>query len=146
VSSSRPSEIRQVMESKDRDHLSLGSMTTGQTDEDDSDCDYCPHFQHALELIGRRWTGSILKIIGDRSLRFGEIRSDIPGLSDRLLDTRLTELEDEGVVSRIERNGEVRYAATAKGVALRPAFDAIGKWTYEFPMEERPNALPGRRS
>jgi DNA-binding HxlR family transcriptional regulator len=146
LSSSRPSEIDQVMEPKDGDQLSLGFMATGEIDDGNSDFDYCPHFQHALELIGRRWTGSILKIIGDRSLRFSEIRSDVPGLSDRLLDARLTELEDEGVVCRIERNGEVSYAATAKGVALRPAFDAIGKWTYEFPMEARPDVLPGRRS
>ena len=121
-------------------------MATGAMEASNDDCDYCPQFQHALELIGRRWTGSILKVVGDRSLRFGEIRADIPGLSDRLLVTRLTELEEEGVVSRIEQNGEVRYRATEKGVALRPAFDAIGKWTYEFPMDERSDALPGRRN
>jgi DNA-binding HxlR family transcriptional regulator len=134
------------MEPGDEDQLSLGSMATGAMDSSNSDCDYCPQFQHALELIGRRWTGSILKVIGDRSLRFGEIRADVPGLSDRLLDTRLTELEDEGVVARTERNGEVRYLATEKGVALRPAFGAIGKWAYEFPMDERSDVLPGRRS
>lgn len=116
-------------------------MATGEH----NDCDYCPLFQHALELIGRRWTGSILKVIGDRSLRFGEIRSEIPGLSDRLLDTRLTELEDEGIVVRNEAPGEVRYSLTKKGMGLGPVFGALAEWAGGFAEESEEPAVPGRR-
>ncbi len=116
-------------------------MATG----DHQDCDYCPFFQHALELIGRRWTGSILKVISDRSLRFGEIRSEIPGLSDRLLDARLTELEDEGIVVRDKATGEVRYSLTEKGVGLGPVFGALTGWAKGFAEEPNEPAVPGRR-
>lgn len=108
------------------------------------DTEYCPYFQHAVELIGRRWTGSILKVIGDRSLRFGEIRSAIPGLSDRLLDTRLTELEVEAIVMRTESQGEVRYSTTEKGRGLGPVFEAIAGWAESNAGDEA-HALPGRR-
>ena len=130
---------------KEAEPVLLSPMATHATDPAHGDCEYCPSFQHALELVGRRWTGSILKVIGDRSLRFGEIRSEIPGLSDRLLDARLTELENENIIERCEVGSEVSYVATPKGIALRPAFDAIGTWAYEFPTSECADALPGRR-
>lgn len=116
--------------------------TEGQDHEDSS---YCPYFQHAIELIGRRWTGSILKAVGENALRFGEIRTKIPGLSDRLLDTRLTELESEGILCRTENHGEVRYSATSKGVALGPVFESITEWAYQTAGESDVQELPGRR-
>ena len=47
---------------------------------------YCPVFHRAVELIGRRWNGPIIRALLDGADRFGEIRSRIPGLTDRLLD------------------------------------------------------------
>ncbi len=110
----------------------------------DAEDGYCPLFQHAVELIGRRWTGSILKVLGDGSLRFSEIRNAIPGLSDRLLDNRLTELEVEELVSRTKVNGEVRYTATTKGMELGPVFDAISTWASTHGCGMAHNQ-PGRR-
>ena len=46
---------------------------------------YCPVFHRAVELIGRRWNGPIIRALLDGADRFGEIRSRIPGLTDRLL-------------------------------------------------------------
>ncbi len=125
--------------------VALPTKDSPSEDQSAEDSCYCPHFQHAIELIGRRWTGSILKVVGEQALRFGEIRQQIPGLSDRLLDTRLTELESEGVLSRTENHGEVRYSATPKGVALGPVFDIIGQWAYENSSQEDNQELPGRR-
>lgn len=113
--------------------------------EDHDDSPYCPYFQHAIELIGRRWTGSILKVLGENALRFGEIRLQIPGLSDRLLDARLTELESEGILKRTENHGEVRYSATPKGIALEPVFDSIMHWASSNAQIDDLQDLPGRR-
>ena len=124
--------------------IAFHSMAT-ESGDDELGCDYCPHFQHALELVGRRWTGSILKVIGDRTLRFGEIRAEIPGLSDRLLDTRLSELEAEGLIRRSTDDGAVRYAASDKGIAIRPAFATLADWARAYPAPAQGDALPGRR-
>lgn len=110
----------------------------------DSDAEYCPFFQHAVELIGRRWTGSILKVLRVGPRRFGEIRGSVPGLSDRLLDARLTELEVEGIVARTEAEGEVRYELTEKGRGLGPVFDSIAAWATEHNCDEA-YAQPGRK-
>ena len=61
---------------------------------------FCPRYHHAVELIGRRWTGAILRAMLTGRCRFSEIAAAIPGLSDRLLSERLKELESEGIVVR----------------------------------------------
>lgn len=90
---------------------------------------YCPVFHRAVELIGRRWNGPIIRALLDGAERFGEIRSRIPGLTDRLLAQRLRELEREGVVERAYATATVpHYTLTAKGHSLAPAIESIAQW------------------
>ena len=60
--------------------------------------DYCPRFQATMELIGRRWSASILRTLLSGSHRFCEISTTIPGISHRLVSERLGELIDAGLV------------------------------------------------
>lgn len=101
---------------------------------------YCPFFQHAVEVVGRRWTASILRQLHFGVGRFGEIRAAIPGLSDRLLDTRLRELVEEGIVERADDGG---YRLTAKGSALAPVMNALTEWASSF-ADVAPTPVPGR--
>jgi len=119
-------------------------VTAAPGSDELDDCGYCPFFQHASELIGRRWTGSIIKVLSEQPLRFSQMRSVIPGLSDRLLHTRLTELEAEGIVERSEDGAEVRYGLTAKGTDLEPVIASIAQWA-EAHSGERSHAQPGKR-
>jgi DNA-binding HxlR family transcriptional regulator len=82
---------------------------------------YCPTFQGAVELIGRRWTGAIVRALLTGSNRFGEILGRVPGLSDRLLSERLRELESAGIVKRTvypEVPVRIEYELTDKGLEL----------------------------
>ena len=91
----------------------------------------CPLFHRAIEVVGRRWSGAILRILMEGPSRFCELRDAIPDLSDRLLSERLKELEELGLVSREvadDRPVVVTYRLTASGLALRPALDALGEW------------------
>jgi DNA-binding HxlR family transcriptional regulator len=92
---------------------------------------YCPVFQEAVELIGRRWTGAIVRTLLTGSTRFGEILARIPGLSDRLLSERLRELEAAGVVKRTvfpEVPVRIEYELTEKGRELEAIVGAISGW------------------
>ena len=60
----------------------------------------CPLYHEAVELVGRRWTGAILRVLMDGPLRFSEVAQSIPELSDRLLSERMKELESRGLVKR----------------------------------------------
>lgn len=95
----------------------------------------CPHFHSAVELIGRRWAGAILYSLGDGPLRFAELRQGVPGMSDRLLSTRLKELEQAGLVERTVREGtpvRVEYALTEKGCSLEPVIGGLRDWARRW--------------
>ncbi len=91
----------------------------------------CVRYQHAVEIIGKRWTGLILKVLMAGPLRFNEIAEQLQVISDRMLSERLKELEQEGVVERRvlpETPVRVEYTLTEKGRALAPVIQAIESW------------------
>src|SRR4051794_13988013 len=97
----------------------------------------CPHLHEAVELVGRRWSGAILEVMrsADRPLRFSEIATAIPDLSDRLLSERVKELEERGLVAREVHPGppvRVTYTLTDMGHALEPALAELKTWAREW--------------
>ena len=106
---------------------------------------YCPHFHHTVELLGRRWSGVILKVLAATGPhRFRDIRDRVPGLSDRLLTSRLGELETEGIIRRCEHDGTACYGLTSKGRRLEPVLDEIAAASHEWARAEAPAPRPGR--
>ena len=96
---------------------------------------FCPRFQYAIELIGRRWVGAILRVLVTTPARFNELLTAIPGLSDRLLTERLRELEREGIVTRTVtpcRPIRVTYELTACGRSLSNIICNIGTWSESW--------------
>lgn len=92
---------------------------------------YCPKFQKAVELIGRRWSGAIVRALLTGSVRFGDILGQVPNLSDRLLSERLREFEAEGIVTRTvfpEVPVRIEYRLTEKGLQLEEIVSAIDDW------------------
>lgn len=96
---------------------------------------FCPRYHHAVELIGRRWSGAILRALLSGATRFSDIQAAVPGLSDRLVSERLKELDAEGVVVRIvipETPVRIEYRLTEKGLALLPAVEALSMWAEQW--------------
>ncbi len=99
---------------------------------------YCPSYTRAIEIIGRRWTGAILRSMLAGASRFSEVLAGVPGLSDRLLSERLRELEAEGIVERrVTPSVPVRidYVLTTKGEALGDVVRAVAHWAGEWADE-----------
>jgi len=95
----------------------------------------CPLYHEAVELIGRRWTGAILRVLMDGPLRFSEVAASIPELSDRLLSERMKELEARGMVERKVIDGppvQVRYELSAMGHELEPALGELQVWARRW--------------
>lgn len=87
-------------------------------------------------MIGRRWAGAILYTLADEGpLRFAELKEAVPGMSDRLLSTRLKELERAGLVQRQVHPGprvRVSYGLTGKGESLKPVMGAMADWARRW--------------
>ena len=95
-----------------------------------------------MELLGRRWTGVILRELLNGPARFSDLKRAIPGLTDRLLADRLDELEREELVSRCVASEVVSYGLTERGADLREAITAItdhaAKWASTCQMATKP--------
>jgi DNA-binding HxlR family transcriptional regulator len=95
----------------------------------------CPLYHEAVELVGRRWTGAILAVLMEGALRFSEIASAVPELSDRLLSERMKELERRGIVERTVISGpplRVEYELSQMGRELEPALAEIERWANRW--------------
>jgi len=96
---------------------------------------FCPRFQYAIELIGRRWVGAVLRVLVAGPARFNELLAAVPNLSDRLLTERLRELEREGLVTRTvspDRPIRVTYELTDCGRSLSEIICTIGTWSERW--------------
>ena len=103
----------------------------------------CAKFHRAVELIGGRWTGAVIQLLLNGRMRFAELRSAIPDISDRMLSERLRELEAEGILARIvvpETPVRVEYELTEKGRALEHALAAVGRWAERWVTDVPPAA------
>ncbi|MGH2926983.1 MAG: winged helix-turn-helix transcriptional regulator [Solirubrobacteraceae bacterium] len=103
----------------------------------------CPLYHEAVELVGRRWTGAILRVMMDGPLRFSEIAQAIPELSDRLLSERRKELDARGIVHRTVIPGpplRVRYGLSEMGIALEPALVELQRWARRWLAETETDA------
>ena len=95
----------------------------------------CPFYHEAVELVGKRWTGAILRVLMDGPLRFSEIAQSVPELSDRLLSERMKELEGRGIVERTVHPGpplRVEYSLSRMGHELEPALFELQRWAERW--------------
>src|SRR2546427_6751761 len=93
--------------------------------------DYSAAFQRAIELIGKRWTGAVVKALIPAPARFNQLLSGIPGISDRVLTERLRELETEGIVERLVAPGphaRASYRPTSREGAPDPVVASGSEW------------------
>ena len=52
--------------------------------------------QLVMEQIGGIWKAPILWRLKNNTMRYGELRKDIPHISDKMLTSQLRELEEDG--------------------------------------------------
>jgi DNA-binding HxlR family transcriptional regulator len=105
------------------------------------DKEFCPHFQKAIELVGKRWSGTILRAIMHQPLRFSEISAHIMEISDRSLSLRLKELEAEGLITRSVEATQpvgVSYELTQKGRALESVIAELENWAHDWVAQHEP--------
>lgn len=112
----------------------IGSMK-GNTETQRDSAVFNTKYHHAVELIGRRWTGAIVRAMLNGAKHFSELTATIPGLSDRLVSVRLKELEAEGIVERVvipDKPVRIEYLLTKKGKALESVVDAVDTWAEQW--------------
>ena len=92
-----------------------------------------------LDVVGERWSLVIIQELLHRPLRYGELRSKLPGIGSNVLGDRLRRFEQHHLVQRVPGGvGEgVAYALTDRGRDLGPALAMFRRWALDelLPMD-----------
>lgn len=125
---------------------------------------FCP-ISKAMEALGERWSLLIVREVLLGSERFSDLQRGLPNISPTMLNRRLGELVDCGIIakSRPLSGRGYRYQLTQSGRELEPVLVALGSWgmrwargqmrdeeldvqmlMHEIQRECQPQQLPGQ--
>jgi DNA-binding HxlR family transcriptional regulator len=93
--------------------------------------EHCPT-RVVLDRIADKWTVLIVGALEEKTKRFGELRKEIGGVSQKMLTQTLRGLERDGIVARTVYASvppKVEYSLTALGRTLVHILEAIHEWS-----------------
>ena len=105
-------------------------MTTGTWDPYVRDCPS----RRLLDRIGDRWTVLIVGALDQGPRRFGELATEVDGVSQKMLTQTLRSLERDGFVSRTAYAvvpPHVEYELTDLGRSLQGPLGALERWAVD---------------
>ncbi|WP_327359146.1 winged helix-turn-helix transcriptional regulator [Streptomyces sp. NBC_01304] len=86
----------------------------------------------AIDVVGGKWKPMILWALYERgTLRFGELRREVTGVTEKMLTQHLREMEADGLIHREvyrEVPPRVEYSMTDLGAQLNQALIPLGCW------------------
>lgn len=91
----------------------------------------CNQVAAVLQRVGDKWSVLVVNVIGERSIRFNELKRQVGGISQRMLTLTLRGLERDGLVTRTVTSTippRVDYALTPLGKSLLVPVRALGEW------------------
>lgn len=92
---------------------------------------FCP-VGYALNVLAGKWKLQTVYAISQAgTVRFNELQRSLPGISNLMLSKTLKELEENGIVTRVQYNEvppHVEYSLSEIGKGIIPAFDKLGEW------------------
>lgn len=88
-----------------------------------------------LNIVGGKWKIMILCVIDkEGTVRYGDLRRSVFGITNTMLATSLKEMENDGLVERkqyMEMPVRVEYSLTPKAESIVPILLQLKKWGEE---------------
>lgn len=84
-----------------------------------------------MKFIGGKWKTIVLWYLKNKTYRFGELKKQIPDITEKMLSLQLKALEEDGLIKRevfAEVPLRVEYSMTDFGKTLIPILNEISKW------------------
>lgn len=98
--------------------------------------------EFALEKIGGIWKMPVLWRLKTKTMRFGEIKKDIPNISDKVLSTQLKQLESDGFINRKvipDTPVKVEYSLTVRGKRAIKMITVMRKYSTDLVKDFKKN-------
>ena len=99
-----------------------------------STCNEPCAIERGMRLIGGKWTGSIIYHLKDEPVRFNDLCRMLGGASRKMVDQRLKELENNGMVNRNvidSRPIAVAYSLTEFGRSALDILEQLRVWSED---------------
>lgn len=98
----------------------------------------------ALDIIVGKWKPIILfHLLTHETMRFSELKRNIPEITQKMLTKQLRELESEGIVDRVvypQVPPKVEYSITEYGRSLEGILTAMHEWGTKHRMRKMQNS------
>ncbi|MBR7159084.1 MAG: helix-turn-helix transcriptional regulator [Alphaproteobacteria bacterium] len=88
-----------------------------------------------LKLIGDRWKVMILQNLMDGTKRFGELKTSLGNITQKVLTSNLRNMEKSGLLIRnvyAQIPPKVEYTLTSIGYSLEPIIEQMAAWGAEY--------------
>jgi len=95
------------------------------------DCSPGCSVEAAIALIDGKWKSVVMFHLLGKTLRFNELRRQIPGVTQRMLTNQLRELEEDGLIERkvyAQVPPKVEYKLSPLGESIEPILMALKDW------------------
>lgn len=89
----------------------------------------------SMEFIKGKWKALLLCHLYDEPKRFLELQRIVQGISQKVLNEKLKELENDELISKkvyAEIPPKVEYSLTPKGKALTKIIKELEEWSLEY--------------
>jgi DNA-binding HxlR family transcriptional regulator len=114
----------------------------------DNNLENCP-VRDVLHRVSDRWSMLVLFFLEQNTLRFSELRRNIPDISQRMLSQTVRRLELDGLVKRTVYPvvpQRVEYELTPLGKSLLPPLKTMLEWAETHHSAIRQSRQNGRAS
>lgn len=88
-----------------------------------------------LNLLSNKWKILIIRELLDATKRYGELKKNIQGVSEKMLSQSLKEMEQDKLIKRTvyaEVPPKVEYSLSEIGETLRPIITSMKLWGVEY--------------
>ena len=100
----------------------------------------CP-LRQMFDLIGDRWTSTVLFVISDGVKRYSELQKQIPDVTKKMLTQTLRTLERDGLVERTVYPvvpPKTEYRLTPLGLRFLEPIAALAEWAQSHQKDLKP--------
>lgn len=94
----------------------------------------CP-IETTIKILGCKWKILIIRELLKGTLRFNELKKSVKGITQKVLITKLREMEDLGLVVRkvySQNPPKVEYWLTDVGCSLAPVLVSMKEWGKDY--------------
>lgn len=95
----------------------------------------CP-LEYVFEVFGGKWNPKLFcLLVHEGTMRYGEIRKKMDGISDPVLAACLKMLMENGIIERTSYNEmpvRIEYSLTDKGKSAIPILQSVCQWSAQY--------------